>query len=126
MIQSLNTKVDHTSKATSFHGLADYGNVMVGDKAFEFYNEKNVADFIQIPWEEVDHVAAEVLFGRWISRFVVFSKENGHFAFSTKDNKATLRAMRPYVGEENMVRSPSFFDVIKLGVRRLFLGGPRG
>ena len=42
MVQSLNTKVDLTIKATSYLGLATYGKVMVGDKAFEFYNEKNI------------------------------------------------------------------------------------
>ena len=34
MVQSLNTKVDLTVKATSYLGLANYGEVMVGDKAF--------------------------------------------------------------------------------------------
>ena len=43
-------------------GLTTYGNIMIGDKAFEFYNEKNVQDFIQIPWTEVDRVEASVLF----------------------------------------------------------------
>ena len=41
MVQSLNTKVDFTIEATSYLGIASYGKVMVGDKAFEFYNEKN-------------------------------------------------------------------------------------
>ena len=117
----MNTKVDMTIKATSFHGLAVYGDIMIGDKAVEFYNEKNVEDYIQIPWEEIDHVAASVMAGgKWISRFAVFTKKNGHFSFSTRDNKKTLRAMRPYVGEENLVRSPNLLDVMKAGIRRLF------
>ena len=44
MAQSLNSKVDLTIKATSFAGLSTNGNVMVGNKAFEFYNERNVED----------------------------------------------------------------------------------
>ena len=117
----MNTKVDLTIKATSFHGLAVYGDMMIGDKAVEFYNEKNVEDYIQIPWEEIDHVAASVMAGgKWIPRFAVFTKKNGHFSFSTRDNKKTLRAMRPYVGEENLVRSPNILDVLKAGIRRLF------
>lgn len=117
----MNTKVDMTIKATSYHGLAVYGDMMIGDKAVEFYNERNVEDYIQIPWEEIDHVAASVMAGgKWISRFAVFTKKNGHFSFSTRDNKKTLRAMRPYVGEENLVRSPNLLDVMKAGIRRLF------
>ena len=117
----MNTKVDMTIKATSFHGLAVYGDIMIGDKAVEFYNEKNVEDYIQIPWEEIDHVAASVMAGgKWIPRFAVFTKKNGHFSFSTRDNKKTLRAMRPYVGEENLVRSPNILDVLKAGISGLF------
>ena len=48
MVQSLNTKVDLTIQATSYLGMANYGKVMVGDQAFEFYNEKNLKDYIQI------------------------------------------------------------------------------
>ena len=79
MVQSLNTKVDLTVKATSYLGLANYGEVMVGDKAFEFYNEKNIRDYIQIPWEEVNCVMASVMFkGKWIPRFAVVTKNNGN------------------------------------------------
>ena len=119
MAQSMNTKVDLTIKATSFAGLGTYGNVMVGDVAFEFYNERNPEDYIQIPWEEVDHIAAEVI-GKRIVRFAIFIRQGGHFAFSTRDNKKTLRAVREYVGEDKLVRSASFFDVIKAGIRGLF------
>ncbi len=91
MVQSLNTKVDLTVKATSYLGLANYGEVMVGDKAFEFYNEKNIRDYIQIPWEEVNCVMASVMFkGKWIPRFAVVTKNNGNFTFSSRDNKASI------------------------------------
>ena len=116
MAQSQNTKVDLTIKATSFSGMGTYGEIMIGDVAFEFYNERNVEDYIQIPWEEVDHVAAEVV-GKNITRFAVFIKQGGHLSFSTRDNKKTLRAMRDYLGEDKLVRSPSFTDVLKAGVR---------
>lgn len=64
MAQSLNSKVDLTIKATSFAGLSTNGNVMVGNKAFEFYNERNVEDCIQIPWDTIDRVEASVLFNK--------------------------------------------------------------
>lgn len=119
MAQSQNSSVDLAIKATSFQGLTTYGDVMVGNAAFEFYNERNPEDYIQIPWDQVDYVAAEVLPGKKIARFAIFTKENGHFSFSTRDNKATLRAMRAYVPEDRLQRSPSFADVMKAGSKSL-------
>ncbi len=119
MAQSQNSSVDLAIKATSFQGLTTYGDVMVGNAAFEFYNERNPEDYIQIPWDQVDYVAAEVLPGKKIARFAIFTKENGHFSFSTRDNKATLRAMRAYVPEDRLQRSPSFADVMKVGAKSL-------
>lgn len=119
MAQSQNSSVDLALKATSFQGLTTYGDVMVGNAAFEFYNEKNPEDYIQIPWGQVDYVAAEVLPGKKIARFAIFTKENGHFSFSTRDNKATLRAMRAYIPEDRLQRSPSFADVMKAGAKSL-------
>lgn len=120
MVQSLNTQVDLTIKATSYLGMATYGQVMVGDKAFEFYNERNINDYIQIPWEEVNCVMASVLFkGKWIPRFSVVTKQNGNFTFSTRDNKALLRAVNKYIPSENLVRSLSFFQVVSRGIKSL-------
>ena len=119
MAQSQNSSVDLALKATSFQGLTTYGDVMVGNAAFEFYNEKNPEDYIQIPWDQVDYVAADVLPGKKIARFAIFTKENGHFSFSTRDNKATLRAMRAYIPEDRLQRSPSFADVMKAGAKSL-------
>lgn len=116
MAQSLNSKVDLTIKATSFAGLSTNGNVMVGNKAFEFYNERNVEDCIQIPWDTIDRVEASVLFNKSISRFVIFINEKTYFTFSTKDNKKTLRAIREYVPADRMLRSLSFWDVFKQGL----------
>ena len=61
MAQSQNSTVDLATPATCLMGLTSHGNVMVGNKAFEYYNERNPEDYIQIPWDEVDYIAAEVL-----------------------------------------------------------------
>ena len=60
MAQSQNSTVDLATPATCLMGLTSHGNVMVGNKAFEYYNERNPEDYIQIPWDEVDYIAAEV------------------------------------------------------------------
>lgn len=121
MAQSQNSVVDLTIPATSYHGLATYGNVMIGNKAFEFYNEKNPEDYVQIPWDQIDHVAGSVMFGgKRIARFAIMTKNDGDFSFSTKDNKKTLRAMRAYIPDDHLVRSLSFLDVVKRGFLSLF------
>ena len=56
MVQSINTKVDLVIDATSFTGLTDYGQIMIGDNGFEFYHARDRRKYIQIPWEEVDYV----------------------------------------------------------------------
>lgn len=114
MVQSLNTKVDLVTSGTSFIGMTDYGDIMIGDKAFEFYHRHNSRKYIQIPWKEVDYVVASVLFkGKWIPRYAIQTKKNGRFIFASKEPKKVLRAMRQYIDGQKMVRSLSFIDVLK-------------
>lgn len=121
MAQSLNTKVDLTISGTSYMGLSSYGKIIIGDKAFEFYNDRNVEDYIQIPWEEIDYISASViLWGKRISRFAIFTKENGYFTFSTRDNKKTLRAVNQYIESNRLLRSMSFIQVVKRGIQSIF------
>ncbi len=117
MVQSLNTKVDLVIDATAFTGLTDYGQIMIGDRGFEFYHTKDPRKFIQIPWEEVDYVLASVMFkGKWIPRYAIQTKKNGTYTFASKEPKRVLRAIREYVDPDHMVQSLSFFDVIKRGI----------
>ncbi|MDQ6107988.1 DUF956 family protein [Enterococcus faecalis] len=117
MVQSLNTKVDLVIDATAFTGLTDYGQIMIGDRGFEFYHAKDLRKFIQIPWEEVDYVLASVMFkGKWIPRYAIQTKKNGTYTFASKEPKRVLRAIREYVDPDHMVQSLSFFDVIKRGI----------
>ena len=121
MVQSLNTKVDLVVDATSFSGLTDYGQIMIGDKGFEFYNSNDYRKFIQIPWEEVDYVIASVMFkGKWIPRYAMKTKKNGTYTFASKDAKKELRTGRNYVDPNHMVYSLSFFDVIKKASKSIF------
>ena len=121
MVQSLNTKIDLVIDATAFTGLTDYGEIMIGDKGFEFYHGRDPRKFIQIPWEEVDYVVASVMFkGKWIPRYAIQTKKNGTYTFSSKKPKVVLRAVREYVDSERMVHSLGFMDVVKRGIRAKF------
>ena len=118
MVQSINTKVDLTIDATSYLGVADYGKIMIGDKGFEFFNNRDARKFVQIPWEEVDYVIASVVFkGKWIPRYAIQTKKNGTYSFASKEPKKVLRAIREYVDPDHMVQSLGFFDVLKRGIR---------
>jgi len=121
MVQSLNTKVDLVIDGTALTGFTDYGQIMIGDKGFEFYNARDSRKFIQIPWEEVDSVIASVLLkGKWIPRYAIKTKKNATYIFSSKEPKKVLRAIRKYVDPNNMVNSLSFFDVLKRTVKSRF------
>lgn len=114
MVQSINTKVDLIMDATAFTGLTDYGKIMIGDKGFEFYNDRDKRKFIQIPWEEVNYVFASVMFkGKWIPRYAIETKQNGTYTFSSKEPKTVLRGIRKYVPSEQMKQSLGVTDVLK-------------
>ncbi|WP_179393999.1 DUF956 family protein [Lacticaseibacillus absianus] len=121
MVESLNTKVDMVTEATSFLGMPAYGKIMIGDKGFEFYNNTKAKDYIQIPWIEVDHVDVSVVFGgKWIPRYAVATRRNGVYTFASKDPKAVLRAVREHIPADRILKSLSFFQVLRMGGQNLF------
>ena len=119
MVESLNTRHDLVIAATSHLGLTDYGKIMIGDRGFEFYDDRDVNNYIQIPWGEVRQVIVSVMFGgKWIPRYAIETKANGTFTFSSKDPKLVLRTVREHVKAENIVQSLSFFQVVKRAFTR--------
>lgn len=121
MVQSINSKVDLVIEGTSFLGLTDYGKIMIGDRGFEFFNDRDVNKYIQIPWDEVNLVIASVMFkGKWIPRFAIETKKSGTYTFSSKKTKAVLRAINQYIDSDHMVQSLSFFQVIRRGLKNLW------
>lgn len=119
MVQSQNKEVDLSIKARCLNGFTSDGDIMIGDKAFEYYNEKNLEDYIQIPYKEISFVSASVLFGKKINRFAIHTRENGNFIFTSRDNKKVLRALNNYIDSNKLRRSLSFFEVIKRGFKNL-------
>jgi Uncharacterized protein conserved in bacteria len=121
MVQSMNTKVDFVIAASSYGGLTDYGKIMIGDKGFEFYNERDARKYIQIPWDDIDYVIASVMFkGKWIPRYAIRTKKNGTYTFASKNPKKVLHMIRNYVKPERMVKSLTFFQVVKRGLKSIF------
>ena len=120
-VQSLNSSVELLIDATALNGLGQYGKIMIGNKGFEFYDERDCHKFIQIPWEEVDVVIASIMLkGKWIPRYAVRTKKNGTYTFASKDPKLVLRTIRNHIEAERIVKSLSFFQVVARGVKGIF------
>ena len=84
----MNTKVLFTTKANSLSGMFGNknGDILVGDKAFEFYNNRNPEDYIQIPWGEIVRVRAQIFFkDKYIRGFFIDTKNAGSYNFVVKN-----------------------------------------
>lgn len=114
MVKSLNTIRELTDKGIWYRNGPFYGNVMVGDYAFEFYNETKLQDYIQIPWDEITYVVVDYYFsGKYIPRFEIRTKKNGKFRFSTRNSRATLKAIQKHLPRERMRKAPSVGQILK-------------
>ena len=119
-VEALNTKAEYTCKGVSYHGLTpSTGNFMLGDKGFEYYNEKNVHDFIQIPWENLEQAGANV-HGRKVSRHFELYTDSGKFLFSSKESGKILKIIRQYIGNENVIRLRTMIQVIIYRIKKFF------
>ena len=113
MVESQNTKIDFKAKANYLGGLTSRGDLLVGNKAVEYYNEKNVRDFIQIPYTEIKMITASVIFNKKITRFAIHTKTSGDFIFNSPENKAILRAINKYLPDDKLRRSLTVWESIK-------------
>ncbi|EJP24460.1 DUF956 family protein [Streptococcus anginosus] len=120
MAQSQNTKIDFQTTGTSYLGIGGkVGKFLVGDKALEFYADANVEDYIQIPWDTIHQIGANVS-GKRISRhFEVFTNK-GKFLFASKDAGTILKYARNHIGNEKVVKLPTLIQTIGLFFKNLF------
>ena len=117
MALSKYTKVLFNTKANLLSGMIGNkrGDILVGDRAFEFYNEKNPEDYLQIPWEEIIRVRAQLFFrDKYIRGFFIDTKSAGTFNFVVKNAGKTLKTMRDFLGNEKIVRNKPVFSIKNL------------
>ena len=118
---SKNTKVLFNTKGNLLSGMVGNknGDILVGDKAFEFYNSRNPEDYVQIPWEEIKLVRAQIFFNdKYIRGFFVDTKSAGTFNFVVKNAGKTLKTMRDFIGNEKIVRNKPLFSIKNLFSRK--------
>ena len=116
MVVSMSKKVIYTTKANCLTGSLGnkHGDVLVGDKSFEFYNQRNPEDYIQIPWGEIERVRAQMFFrDKYIRGFFIDTKSAGSFNFVVKNAGKCLKEMREFLGNEKIVRNKPLFSLIK-------------
>lgn len=123
MAQSLNTKADFSTEGIAYLGFAEYGKILIGDVAFEFYNDRNVEKNMIFPWSSILRVEGDVTktlkgqvkVGR---QFSIVLQNGSKVRFSSKESGTVLRWMRDYLGNEKVVKSPSFLGTFKNAFKR--------
>lgn len=112
MAQSLNTSVEYKTKAVSYLGIGGkVGHILLGDKALEFYNDKNVNDYIQIPWSAINHIGANVS-GKKVSRHFEIFTDQGKFLFASGDSGKILKITRQHIGNDKVIKFPTLIQTL--------------
>ncbi|MBM7636471.1 DUF956 family protein [Streptococcus saliviloxodontae] len=112
MAQSLNTTVELSTPGVYYVGLGGnkIGKFLIGDKALEFYPDNNVEKYIQIPWQEIEQIGANVS-GKTVSRhFQVFLPNKRRLLFASKDSGKILKIAREKLGDDKVIKIPTLLQ----------------
>lgn len=112
MAQSLNSTVELTTTGVSYLGMrGKVGKFLLGNKGLEFYSDANVEDYIQIPWENIEKIGANVSRNKVSRHFEVFT-DKGKFLFASKDSGKILKVARQHIGNDKVVRMLTLVQVL--------------
>ena len=112
MAQSLNSIVELTTTGVSYLGMGGkVGKFLLGNKGLEFYSNANVEDYIQIPWENIEKIGANVSRNKVSRHFEVFT-DKGKFLFASKDSGKILKVARQHIGNDKVVRMLTLVQVL--------------
>lgn len=112
MAQSLNKSVELQTSGVSYLTMGGkVGKFLIGDVAIEFYPDVNVEQFIQIPWTAINQIGANVTRKKVSRHFEIFT-DQGKFLFASKDSGKILKVARNHLGNDKVVKLPTFFQTI--------------
>ncbi|MCY7201519.1 DUF956 family protein [Streptococcus gallolyticus subsp. gallolyticus] len=112
MVQSINSTVELTTTGVSYLGMGGkVGKFLLGNKGLEFYSDANVEDYIQIPWENIEKIGANVSRNKVSRHFEVFT-DKGKFLFASKDSGKILKVARQHIGNDKVVRMLTLVQTI--------------
>ncbi|CAM3167204.1 DUF956 domain-containing protein [Lactococcus hircilactis] len=121
MVKSINTRADFTAEAIVYLGLPKYGKIMLGDKGMEFFSDRNVADNMTFPWPSIRLVEGRVTHhGQKIGKNFYLVLNNKHrIRFSSGQAGHILKIIRENIGNENVVKSATFFGTLSHAFKKL-------
>ena len=85
----------------------------------EFYADANVEDYIQLPWNTITVIGANVS-GKKIGRHFEVFTDQGKFLFASKDTGKILKIAREHLGNEKVVKLPTLLQTISKFFQNLF------
>ncbi|HFU3799475.1 TPA: DUF956 family protein [Streptococcus suis] len=118
MAQSLNSKVEVQATGVSYMGFGGkVGKFLVGDKAIEFYPDSNVERYIQIPWDSIQSIGANVHRNKISRHFEVYTAKS-RFLFASKDSGKILKIAREHIGNDKVIKLPTLVQTIIRKLKR--------
>ncbi|MDY4761374.1 DUF956 family protein [Streptococcus thoraltensis] len=118
MAQSQNKEILLQTTGVSYLGMGGkVGKFLIGDVALEYYNDRNVEDYIQIPWTSIQQIGANVS-GKKVSRHFEIFTDSGKFLFSSKDSGKILKIARDKIGNDKVVKLPTLIQIIASKFKR--------
>lgn len=105
-IKPLNAKIEYAIKANSFLSASDPkpGMMGFGDGGIEFRTNAG-SGYIQIPWENVKLVRAQVYMKKHVRGFFIDTDDGRSFNFVASDAIPALRVMRDHLGSAKLVKA---------------------
>ena len=118
MAQSMNSTVELTTTGVSYLGIGGkVGKFLLGNKGLEFYSDANVEDYIQIPWESIEKIGANVSQNKVSRHFEIFT-DKGKFLFASKDSGKILKVARQHIGNDKVVRMLTLVQTVIASLSR--------
>lgn len=121
MAQSQNKTVSFTTTGVSYLAAlgGKVGKFLIGETALEFYADANVEDYIQLPWDSIQQIGANVS-GRKVSRHFEVRTDQGKFLFASKDAGKILKFAREQLGNDKVVKLPTLIQTVGSFFKNLF------
>lgn len=122
MAISLNHTVELTCNGSYYGGIGSVvGKFLLGDRGLEFYADDNPEKNVQLLWESIFEIGANVT-GKHqhISRHFEIKTTDGKLLFASPDSGKILKVARTHIGNSKVVRYPTLVQTMTNKIKGLF------